>query len=350
MPVYKDEKTNTWYCKFYYTDYTGTRKQKLKRGFALQRDAKDWERNFLEKVQGTPDITLQALYEAYIEDKSHRLKASSIQTKKRLIKKHILPHFKDKPINQITAADIRAWQNKLIAKDFSGPYLSNIHVALSSIFTYAVQYYNLPYNPCSRAGSIGKKSRSLNFWTLTEFNQVLNCVDDIIDHTALKLLFYSGIRLGEFRALTYGDLDFNNNIITINKNMQIVDSKEIVYTPKSENGTRLITMPDAIMDDLKAYCGKIYGISSNDRIFPFKPHRIRKCITDKSAAAGVKNIRIHDLRHSHVSLLIELGFTPYLIAERIGDTVQMVNEVYGHLYPNKHIEVANKLNKILVSN
>ena len=350
MPVYKDEKTNTWYCKFYYTDYTGTRKQKLKRGFALQRDAKDWERNFLEKVQGTPDITLQALYDAYIEDKSHRLKASSIQMKKRLIKKHILPHFKDKPINQITAADIRAWQNKLIAEDFSGPYLSNIHVALSSIFTYAVQYYNLPCNPCSRAGSIGKKSRSLNFWTLTEFNQVLNCVDDIIDHTALKLLFYSGIRLGEFRALTYGDLDFNNNIITINKNMQIVDSKEIVYTPKSENGTRLITMPDAIMDDLKAYCGKIYGISKDDRLFPFKPHRIRKCITDKSAAAGVKNIRIHDLRHSHVSLLIELGFTPYLIAERIGDTVQMVNEVYGHLYPNKHIEVANKLNKILVSN
>ena len=350
MPVFKDKDRNTFYVKCYYTDYTGAKKQKLKRGFALQRDAKEWERNFLEKVQGTPDITLQALYEAYIEDKSHRLKASSIQMKKRLIKKHILPHFKDRPINQITAADIRAWQNKLIAEDYSGPYLSNIHVALSSVFTYAVQYYNLPYNPCSRAGSMGKKSRSINFWTLSEFNQVLKCVDDIIDQTALKLLFYSGIRLGEFRALTYGDLDFNGNTITINKNMQIVDRKEIVYTPKSENGTRLITMPDAIMDDLEAYCGKIYGICDDDRLFTFKPHRIRKCMSNSSAIAGVKNIRIHDLRHSHVSLLIELGFTPYLISERIGDTVQMVNEVYGHLYPNKHIEVANKLNKILVSN
>lgn len=350
MPVFKDKDRNTFYVKCYYTDYTGARKQKLKRGFALQRDAKEWERNFLEKVQGTPDITLQALYEAYIEDKSHRLKASSIQMKKRLIKKHILPHFKDKPINQITAADIRAWQNKLIAEDYSGPYLSNIHVALSSVFTYAVQYYNLPYNPCTRAGSIGKKSRSLNFWTLSEFNQVLKCVDDITDQTALKLLFYSGIRLGEFRALTFGDLDFNNNTITINKNMQILDSKEIIYTPKSENGNRIITMPDAIMDDLKAYCGKIYGICNDDRLFPFKPHRIRKCMSKSSSVAEVKNIRIHDLRHSHVSLLIELGFTPYLIAERIGDTVQMVNEVYGHLYPNKHIEVANKLNKILVSN
>ena len=181
------------------------------------------------------------------------------------------------------------------------------------------------------------------------FEQVIKAVDNITDLTALKLLFYSGIRLGEFRALTYGDLDFSNNTITINKNMQIVDGKEVVYTPKSENGTRLITMPEAIMEDLKLYCNKIYGICDDDRLFSFKPYRIRKCITDKSTAAGVKNIRIHDLRHSHVSLLIELGFTPYLISERIGDTVQMVNEVYGHLYPNKHIEVANKLNKILVS-
>lgn len=350
MPVYKDNERNTFYVKTYYTDYTGAKKQKLKRGFKLQREAKEWERNFLEKMQGTPDMTFQALYDLYIEDKSHRLKASSIQMKKRIIKKHILPYFKDKPINQITPSDVRAWQNKLISEDFSAPYLSNIHVALSSIFTYATQYYNLPLNPCSRAGSIGKKKRSLSFWTLGEFNQIIKTVDDITELTALKLLFYSGIRLGEFRALTYGDLNFDENTITINKNMQIVDGKEVVYTPKSENGIRIITMPEAIMKELQTYCNMIYGISKNDRLFTFKPYRIRKCMLESSTATGIKNIRIHDLRHSHVSLLIELGFTPYLIAERIGDTVQMVNEVYGHLYPNKHIEVANKLNNILVSN
>ena len=59
--------------------------------------------------------------------------------------------------------------------------------------------------------------------------------------------------------------------------------------------------------------------------------------------SGIKRIRIHDIRHSHVSLLIELGFTPLLIAERIGDTVDMVNNIYGHLYPNKDKDVAEKL-------
>lgn len=63
MPAYYDEKTKTWFCKFYYTDYTGVRKQKKKRGFKLQREAKEWERAFLEKQQGTPDMTFQALYD-----------------------------------------------------------------------------------------------------------------------------------------------------------------------------------------------------------------------------------------------------------------------------------------------
>ncbi|MGN0414134.1 MAG: hypothetical protein ACI4FX_01415 [Agathobacter sp.] len=66
-------------------------------------------------------------------------------------------------------------------------------------------------------------------------------------------------------------------------------------------------------------------------------------------AAGIPLIRIHDLRHSHVSLLIEMGFSPHLKAERIGDTVQMVNNTYGHLYPIRHKEVADKLNEIIVS-
>ena len=66
-----------------------------------------------------------------------------------------------------------------------------------------------------------------------------------------------------------------------------------------------------------------------------------------SEKAGVPLIRIHDLRHSHVSLLIDMGFTPILIAERIGDTVQMVNNTYGHLYPNRHEEVAEKLNNLI---
>ena len=103
MPVFKDEERNTFYVKTYYTDYTGAKRQKMKRGFKLQRDAKEWERAFLEKQQGTPDMTFKALYELYIEDMSHRLRENSIEGKKNVFKNWILPYFKDRPMNQVTA-------------------------------------------------------------------------------------------------------------------------------------------------------------------------------------------------------------------------------------------------------
>ena len=81
MPAYYDEKTKKWFCKFYYVDYTGTRKQKKKRGFSLKREAMEWERNFLERQQGTPDMTFQALYDIYTEDMSHRLRESTMGAK-----------------------------------------------------------------------------------------------------------------------------------------------------------------------------------------------------------------------------------------------------------------------------
>ena len=133
MPAYYDESTKTWFCKFYYTDYTGTKKQKKKRGFKLQREAKEWERTFLERLQGTPNMTFQSLYDLYIEDMSHRLRQNSIDGKKNVFKNRILPYFKDKPVNAIT-------------------------------------YYNLPSNPCDRAGHMGKRTRSMNFWTIEQYN------------------------------------------------------------------------------------------------------------------------------------------------------------------------------------
>lgn len=351
MPVYKDNERNTFYVKTYYTDYTGAKKQKLKRGFKLQREAKEWERNFLEKMQGTPDMTFQALYDLYIEDMSHRLRENSIAGKKNVFKNRILPYFKDKPVNTITPADIRAWQNEQISKDYSDAYLDRIQNMLTTIMNYAVKYYNLPVNPCDRAGHMGKRTRSQNFWTLDEFNQIIETVTDPTANIALKVLFYSGMRFGELLALTLSDIDFENNTISITKSLQHrAKLGDIVTPPKTDNGIRTISMPPVIMQAIKDYTMRIYGISAKDRVFTFTKSLINGNMKRGATKTGIKIIRIHDLRHSHVSLLIEMGFSPHLIAERIGDTVQMVNNTYGHLYPTKHKEVADKLNQLLVSN
>lgn len=349
MPVFKDEERNTFYVKTYYTDYTGTRKQKMKRGFKLQRDAKEWERAFLERQQGTPEMTFQSLYDLYIEDMSHRLRQNSIDGKKNVFKNRILPYFKDKPVNQITPKDIRDWQNQQIAAGYSDAYLDRIQNMMTTIFNYAVNYYNLPANPCNKAGHMGKRTKSMNFWTLEQYNRFIPLVEDATTHIAIQILFYSGMRFGELLALTLSDIDFNASTININKSYQHKSGGGITTPPKTANGIRVITMPTAIMTELREYIDKLYHVEANDRIFLFTKHLIRGAMMRYSETAGIPFIRIHDLRHSHVSLLIEMGFSPHLIAERIGDTVQMVNSTYGHLYPTKHKEVADKLNQILVS-
>lgn len=350
MPIYKDEKTGTWFVKCYYTDYTGAKKQKFKRGFKRQREAKEWERAFLETQQGVPDMTFQALYELYIEDMSHRLRQNSIDGKKNVFKNRILPYFKDKPINQITAIDIREWQNEQIAAGYSDAYLDRMQNIMTTIFNYAVNYYDLPVNPCNKAGHMGKRTRSMNFWTLEQYNSFIALIDDPTTHIAIQLLFYSGMRFGELLALTLSDVDFTAKTLNIDKSYQHNAHGGILTPPKTENGIRVITIPETIMEELHDYIDRLYYIAPSDRIFLFTKSLIRGAIKKYSSLANIPYIRIHDLRHSHVSLLIDMGFSAHLIAERIGDTVQMVNNTYGHLYPTKHKEVADKLNNLIVSN
>ena len=166
----------------------------------------------------------------------------------------------------------------------------------------------------------------------------------------MQILFYSGIRFGELPALTLSDFDFLENTILITKSLQHKASGDIVTPPKTDNEILTITMPEAIMREIEDYTHKIYGIKPSDRVFTFTRSLIRGNMKRGAKKANIPFIRIHDMRHSHVSLLINMGFSPHLIAERIGDTIQMVNSTYGHLYPSKHNEVAEKLNQIIVPN
>ena len=166
-------------------------------------------------------------------------------------------------------------------------------------------------------------------------------------HAAFQVLFYTGMRCGELLALQIKDFDAAKKSINICGTYHRYDRTDIITDPKSDNSKRVITIPDFLVEELQDLLQKIYSPEPTDRIFqPVTPIRLRTAITIGSAATEIKRIRVHDLRHSHVSLLINMGFPALLIAERIGDTVDMVNKIYGHLYPNRHREVADQLEKL----
>lgn len=352
MPSYYDEKTKTWYVKCYYTDYTGTKRQRKKRGFKLQRDAKEWERNFLETQQADLTMTFESFVKIYMEDMEHRLREHTMLHKRYIVNGKILPYFKLMSVSQITPADVRKWQNGLIShKDengntFSATYLKNINKQLSAIFNYAVQYYNLKENPCRKAGSIGKSDADeMQFWTTEEFKKFLEKVSNKPQARAGFLtLYYTGLRIGELLALEYADIDFENCKLTVNKSYQSLKGRDVITPPKTPKSVRTISIPAFLRDELESYTKRLYGLHKHDRIFPYTKSFFLHEMIRGTKDGEVKRIRLHDIRHSHASLLIELGFSPLAVADRLGhEKVETTLNIYSHLFPHKRDEVAEKL-------
>ena len=352
MTAFKNKERGTWTAKFYFTDWTGKRKQKKKEGFATKKEALEFENDFLNSCENTSNITFKHLVKEYIQDCESRLKPTSMRTKRTVIYKKILPYFENMNISDITVYHIRKWQNELITSEehFSETYLKALHCQLSAIFNFATKFYGLKSNPASICGTMGKRNAdSMQFWTKQEFDTFIRAVEDKpVSKTIFNLLFYSGMRKGEMLALTLNDFNFNSNTVSITKNYARIDSKDIIQTPKTDKSIRTVTLPKQILEMVKEYSQTLYGYEPNQRLFPIGVNYLYKEMKRGCDISNVKRIRIHDLRHSHASLLIEMGVSPLLISERLGhQDIQTTLSIYSHLYPNKHEEVAEKLEKMI---
>lgn len=176
MAVYQEKDKGTWRVVFRYTDFTGERKQTQKRGFKTKREATAWEHEMMLRKGNKLDMTFDSFYEIYSEYKRQRVKESTFETKSHIVRTKILPYFGKRKINEITVADVIAWQNEMMAyrdekgKPYSVDYLKTIQAQLTAIFNHAVNYYNLPCNPARQAGSMGKEiPKEMKFWTKEQY-------------------------------------------------------------------------------------------------------------------------------------------------------------------------------------
>ena len=231
MPAYKNKENGSWYVVTQYTDWTGERKPKCKRGFATRREALGWEQKFQQQSAGDLDMSFETFCEIYTNDLKARLKESTWQTKENIIKTKLLPYFGKRKINEITTKDVIAWQNELLA---------------------------------------------------------------------------------------YRD----------------------------EKSNRTIQMPDFLCQEMQEFFKMQYGLKKKDRIFTVTKSYLHHEMDRGAKAAGVKRIRIHDLRHSHISLLIDMGFSAVAIADRVGHESIEITYRYAHLFPSKQKEMANRLDDL----
>ena len=351
MPAYKDEKTGKWFAKFYYTNWQGIKKQKWKRGFATKKEALGFERDFLEQQSANPDMTFQNLYEIYMEDMAARLKQSTLLTKKAVLQTHILPFFSSKPINEIKASDVRRWQAKLMSSpnNYSQTYLKKINTELNSIINYAKRFYDLNTNPCGKAGTIGKaKAEEMDYWTYDEYIAFREGVKDKpLSYICFEILYWTGMREGELLALSLADIDFDNKTISINRTYLRIEGKDVFTSPKTRKSKRKIPIPDFLCQELSDYIQSRYMLDADERLFPVTKSYLSHEMIRGCKNTGVKKIRIHDIRHSHASLLINQGCDALMLADRLGhEKVSTTLNTYSHLFPHKQQELVHSLESL----
>ena len=351
MAVYKEEKTGTWRVIYRYINWKGERKQSQKRGFKTKREAQAWEREQLSKVNLDLEMTFSSFVQQYTLDMQTRIKANTWQTKEHIIRTKLIPYFGKLKMCSITAQQIITWQNEMMnhkdedGKPYSPVYLKTVHNQLSAIFNHAVKYYNLRENPCKKAGSMGKKkNREMLFWTKEEYKKFAEVMmDKPVTFYAFEMLYWCGIREGEMLALTPADFDFEKETVSITKSYQCLKGQDVITSPKTEKSNRIIKMPKFLCDEMQDYFKTLYEIEQDQRIFPIGKSHLHREMNRGSKVAGVKRIRIHDLRHSHISLLIDLGFSAIAIADRVGYESIDITYNYAHLFPSRQVEMADKL-------
>ena len=356
MSVTKDGNTGRWMSQIRVTDWTGKVIHKKKRGFSTKKEAMQWERDFISQSTGSIGMTFQDFIAIYLRDMEQRLKPSTMSNKRWQINLKITPYFGKMPLQDIKATDVRNWQNTLTSyrdekgKPYAETYLRSINNQLTAVFNYAVTYYGLRENPCHKAGTMGRKNADeMDFWTTDEFQTFIEAIKDKpVSYAIFMTLYYTGIREGELLALTPADIDLEKQTLRINKSYQRVNGQDMITSPKTPKSNRTIPIPDKLVTCLKEYMAKCYGLQPDERLFPYNKSFLYREITSGCEKSGVKKIRIHDIRHSHASLLVEMGCSPLLIAERLGhEKVQTTMDTYSHLYPNKQVEVARQLDGLI---
>lgn len=351
MAVYRDKVKGSWRVVYRYTDWRGENKQTSRRGFATKREAQDWEREQLLKHESKLNMTFESFVEIYEADKRRRLKENTWETKSNIIHTKILPYFARRKIAEIDPKDIIAWQNELLSyrdengEGYSPTYLKTVHGQMSAIFNHAVRYYHLPFNPAQRAGTIGaEEHKEMLFWTKEEYMRFADVMmDKPVSYYAFEMLYWTGIRLGELLALTPADFDFARQELTINKSYQRIKGRDVITPPKTSKSNRTISMSAFLCEEMQEYLGMLYEIGDRERIFTITKSYLHHEMDRGTKAAGVKRIRIHDLRHSHVSLLIDMGFTALAIGNRVGHESEHITYRYAHLFPTRQQEMAVKL-------
>ncbi|MBR3806710.1 MAG: site-specific integrase [Clostridia bacterium] len=370
MPSYEKSKSSgLWSVRFReISDIDGLTHNKRLSGFKTKKDAQYGYEDYITQKSITPkeepqkeqafsplDMTFGELASRFFDYQKPRLKASSYYDTQKKIESKILPTLRDKKIKDITPMTILDWQSTI--SDYSYKYRKNLFTYLVSIYNFGEKYFDIPNvtKKVDRPRNLeGKKE--MTFWSPDEFEKFITSVERPDYNILFRFLYLSGCRRGEALALTWNDIDFNTNTVKVSKNIAYKvgsgDKPYTITTPKNVGSNRTIHLPTQFFQKLKLYKSwQKENAKEQNFVFggedPLPPTSIERTLITTAARAGVKRIRIHDLRHSCASYLIHKGVTIVGVSHHLGHTsTKQTLDTYSHLLPDDNSMIVRALSDL----
>ncbi len=347
----------------------------IRKGFKTKKEALDVEQHIRvvelrEKrfdFLVTTDMLFNILEE---EDLQNNRKISYISTQKNNYERHIKPYFKDTNLNKLSYEHIFEFREHLKTKSkkqnsnstLSPNTVNKIMILLKKIFDTGVRKSMIDKNPVDNLRKLPISKPIISFWSVEEFNEFRKLIteDEISYDLFFTIAFFTGMRMGEILALNWYDVNLITSTIHVTKTAYFVNNVNHINSTKTRAGTRLITINNKLTAMLRDWKEKQLDLlkefttdTESLQIIQSTPIAITKNMVDKkfkqilSRNNNLKKIRIHDLRHSHASLLINQGEDYLVVKERLGHaSITTTIDTYSHLYPSKQKDLANKLDDI----
>ena len=326
MPVYKDEKRNTWYVKYSTKDpLTGKRKQVLKRGFALKREALQWESEQKSRNErNTAYITFRQLAEQYYAFNRPKERTQATQTQ--MMEKYF-PGY-DMPLNRLTKAFLTDWYISFTGNELKTSTKNLCIKVIRAIFRFGSDHFEYP-NPASMLKTLKEPKRRYETWDIDQFNQFIESVDNEFYRILFMFYYFTGCRQGEATHLLKSDFDLEHGTVHIQRNL------------KTEASNRILKLPPALLDELKP----LLDIRTDDeKVFPVSPATLHWEFKKYISKSGVPEIRIHDLRHSFATNAIGHGNNIVAVSRYMGhSTTNQTMKTYAHLLEKSDDELVSNI-------
>ena len=352
----RDKKFKYEYRIKYKDPITQKYREKSKKGFDSKPEALHAativEKKLLEGLEQTP-ISLEEFFKTWLQEyKKDVVRKNTYKQYKNSVENHILPYFKNIQLHDIKPITYQKFLNHLAEKGYSKRTIEIAHTVFHSACERAIQLGKLEKNPCKNPVIKGKtKTKDIKYMESSDIQKFLTeaYADSYIYWLFFKTLIETGMRKGEAAALQWADIDLKNRTININKTLdfQKGEDDELFGDTKNITSTRVITISQSLANDLhfhmkvqnknKLVLNEVYHHDLNLVFCRIDGNYLPKStmyITLKRVLkkAGIPNIPIHALRHTHAVLLLESGASMKYVQERLGHaSMQITADVYSHI-------------------